>query len=123
MSDGPCPDKAVRHATPQPRILQRITVPASKEFMNPSGDPVLIPLCGDLSYEGLRFVVDDKFAEDLSGIDVETAIVNNETSRVVDFRNALRLFSQFDLQGCHIAGAIMEWCSKTLFSIQYGSGA
>ena len=106
-------------------------VPASEELTDDDGNVCQISICGERTYSGLRYFVDHIYkackynkynapGNDLGGIAVENVIVDGVNVRVVDFRNALRLFAHFDRHGSSFAMGVMDWCARTLFSIQYG---
>lgn len=94
------------------------------------GQHANIMVCGERTYEEIRFSLNDIFRECeynnknsavLSGIVIDYASVENENIRVVDFRNAVRLFSHFDRQGSPFAVNVMDWCSRVIFNVQHGS--
>jgi hypothetical protein len=59
----------------------------------------------------------------LSGVDIEHVNVDGEAVPVVDFHNAMKMFAHFERIGSTFAKSVMEWCTKTLFSVQYNVGA
>jgi hypothetical protein len=113
------------------RILSRVSVSEEERFVNSEGEIVPITLCGDHTYEGIRFFIDDIYdscqlrrgnipGTDVTGIVVENVIVDCLPVRVVDFRNALRLFAHFDRNGSSFAMSVMDWCARVIHSVQYG---
>jgi hypothetical protein len=109
----------------------RITdVSDENEFVDTDGNPVHICVCGDNTYQGMRLFLNHIYlacqydhvdSGDLSGIIIQEVIVDGQAVRVVDFRNAIRLFAYFDSNGSTLAMAAMEWCSRMIFSVQYSN--
>lgn len=109
--------------------LARIPIADSERFVDSEGNPVQITLCGSRTYEDIRYMVDDIYSAcqydhvnmpNLSGIDIEEVTVNGQASRVVNFRNALRMFAHFDRNGSSFAMTVMDWCARVVHSVQYG---
>ena len=110
-------------------VLQIIPVPEADQFVDSDGHPVPISICGDRTYDGMRLFVahiysacqyDAANLDDLTGITVHDVNVDGHAVRVVDFRNALRLFAHFDRNGSSFAMAVLEWCSRVMHTVQFG---
>jgi hypothetical protein len=110
--------------------LERIVVPASQQFVDADGSVVPIALYGIPTHERIRFDVSDiyracnftanRHLRDISGVTICDAAVDGVCARVVDMLNMLRLIAHFDRVGAAFAKSVMVWCSKIVFSIQYG---